>query len=149
MTFPVEAQLILADAAQAAGGKVSMLGAGWSITGSPTAPSAVVALIKVAWDRANEKIAMRLTLVDEDGRQVMVTGAPDAAEQPLELRAELEVGRPAGLKPGTPIDASFVAPMPPLPLRPGRYSWHLDIAGTDVVSSFQVVEEGPQHGMPG
>ena len=144
MASPVEATLILADAAQAAGGgKVSMLGAGWSVTGSPTAPSAVVALIKVPWDRANQKIAVQLRLLDEDGQPIFVE-SDDQGRQKLEFEAELEVGRPPGLKHGTPLDASFAATIPPLPLAPGRYSWVLEIAGTTEAAPFQVVLPPPQ-----
>ena len=49
MASPLEVHLILCDAAQAESGKVHMLGAGWSITGSPSAPHAVAVLIKVPW----------------------------------------------------------------------------------------------------
>ena len=55
MASKVEAKLILCDAAQADPntGKVHMLGAGWSLTRSPTT-HAVVVLMKVPWDRTNE-----------------------------------------------------------------------------------------------
>jgi hypothetical protein len=135
---PMEIQLILADAAQAVNGKVSMLGAGWSVTGTPTAPSAVVALIKVPWDRANEHLQLHLELVDEDGQPVLIPGPSGAA--PVEFRGDLEAGRPAGLKPGTPIDASFVVSIPPLPLGSGRYVWSLELGGETVTTSFQVAE---------
>ena len=50
MASPFHATLILCDAAIVdAGGKVSMLGAGWDMTGSPTALQAVSVLIKVPW----------------------------------------------------------------------------------------------------
>lgn len=51
-------KLILCDAAQtdAATGKIHMLGAGWTITGSPTAPHAVALMIQVPWDRTNQKL---------------------------------------------------------------------------------------------
>lgn len=137
MASPIEAVLILADAAQAAGGKVHMLGAGWSITSSPTAPSAVVGLIKVPWDLANQKIAMSVHLVNEDGRSVRIPG-PNGEEE-VQFTADLEVGRPPGLKHGTPIDASFVVNIGPLPLAPGRYTWQLELGDDMVSSSFQVV----------
>ena len=133
----MEIQLILADAAQAVNGKVSMLGAGWSVTGTPTALSAVVALIKVPWDRANERLPMHLQLVDEDGQAVLIP-QPQGGGAPVEFRGDLEAGRPAGLKPGTPIDASFAINIPPLPLPPGRYVWSLELGGENVTTSFQV-----------
>jgi hypothetical protein len=53
MASPVLAKLILCDYAVAdPAGKVHMLGAGWSLTSSPTPPHAVVVLMKIPWDRA-------------------------------------------------------------------------------------------------
>ena len=51
----IEAQLLLCDAAVAdQAGKLHMLGAGWSVTSSPTSPQAVAVLLKIPWDRAVE-----------------------------------------------------------------------------------------------
>lgn len=148
MASPVEAQLILADAAQALGGKVSMLGAGWSVTTSPTAPSAVVGLIKVPWDRANEQLPMHLQLVDEDGQPILLPGPSGVEDQAVEFRAELEVGRPPGIKHGTPIDSSFAINIPPLPLAPGRYTWRLQVGGDTVSTAFQVLGAVPGQPAP-
>lgn len=136
-----DVQLILADAAQAAGGKVSMLGAGWSVTGTPTGPQAVVGLIKVPWDRANEALPLKLELVDADGRPAALGEGPDGSQQRIEFTTTIEVGRPPGLTPGTPIDASFMVNVAPLPLPPGRYTWRLELADDVVSTSFQVVAQ--------
>ncbi|MGX7678193.1 DUF6941 family protein [Jatrophihabitans sp. DSM 45814] len=138
MASPIEAQVILADAAQAVGGKVSMLGAGWSVTGTPTAPQAVVGLIKVPWDRANEQLPLHLQLVNADGQPIALAGPDGSADQYIEFNATIEVGRPPGLTAGTPIDSSFTVNVQPLPLAPGRYTWRLDIAGDVIATSFQV-----------
>lgn len=134
MASPLEVQVILCDAAQAdpGGGKIHMLGAGWSITGSPTAPHAVAVLVKVPWDRANQPIRAVLTLVDSDGHQVV----PEGADQPIRAEFVLEVGRPAGMEPGSMIDASIALNSGPLPLRPGRYQWRLDIGDQMFAASF-------------
>lgn len=143
MASPIEGALILADSAQAASGKVHMLGAGWSITGSPTAPSAVVGLIKIPWDRTNQKIQIHVQLVNEDGHPVVLGGMPGLADQPVEFKAEMEAGRPPGVKPGTPIDASFAFNVGPMPLPPGRYTWVMRIGDDEISSSFSVVEAAP------
>ena len=119
---PVKITMMLADAGQQVGGKLYILGGGWSTTGSPTAPMAVAIKIEVPWDRSNVAHDWRLALVDADGRQVH---APDG--QPVEVTGRIEVGRPAGLPEGTPLDAPLVVSFPPLPLTPGRYEWRLEI----------------------
>lgn len=138
MASPVEAQLILCDAAQAESGKVHMLGAGWSFTTSPTAPHAVAVLMKVPWDRANERLALRLFLLDSDGNGVAFMG-PDGPSRPIGTEAEVEVGRPPGIAPGSMLDASFAITMPSLPLRPGRYEWRLSFADQDFAAPFTVM----------
>lgn len=136
----MDIQLILADAAQSSVGKVHMLGAGWSVTGTPTAPAAVVGLIKVPWDRANESLTMQLRLCDEDGQPILFESVSAAGgPQEVAFGGNLEVGRPAGLKAGTPIDSNFIIPVPPLPLPPGRYTWNLELGGVHADTSFTVV----------
>lgn len=140
MASPVEAILILCDAAVSEpAGKVHMLGAGWSQTGTPTAPQAVVAMLKVPWDRANQRIPISLFLRDSDGRQVTLP-SPSGERVPVGQEGEIEVGRPAGVLHGSPLDASFVMVLPPMPLEPGRYEWRLEVAQTHVAASFQVLQ---------
>jgi hypothetical protein len=144
MASPLEVQLILCDAAQAdrATGKVHMLGAGWSVTAGQ-APHAVALLVKVPWDRANERLDVMLEMRDGDGHPVLLDG--DQGRMPLRALTQLEVGRPAGLAPGSPLDASFALSVPPLPLPPGRYEWHLTIAEQTRTAPFTVrPDAGPR-----
>lgn len=120
--------ILLADSAQAVNGKLYVLGGGWSITGPNPSPSALAIKIEVPWDEANKKHKMKLQLLDTDGRPVIIP--TPVGEQPLLLEGEFEVGRPPGLKPGTPIDFAAAFNMPPFPLKPdGRYVWKLWING--------------------
>lgn len=138
MASPVEAVLILCDAAVSdpGTGKVHMLGAGWSRTGSPTAPSAVVAMIKVPWDRSNQRLPLKLSLQDSDGQQVSLP--TPAGPEPIQAQGDVEVGRPPGMAAGSPLDASFVLSLPPLPLTTGRYEWRLVVAEEQFSAPFQV-----------
>lgn len=134
MASPIEATMLLADAAVAdPTGKIHMLGAGWSVTSSPTAPSAVAVFFRIPWDRTNKKIPTTLELRDADGQPVLIGGS-----QTIRIEQEVEVGRPAGLNPGTPIDASFQVTVGPLPLSPGRYEWHLTAAEGEWSIGFTV-----------
>ena len=114
--------ILLADAAQAVGGKLYILGGGWSITGPDPIPMAIAIKIEVPWTDANTPHRLRLALFDEDGQPVMVPTS--TGDRPLEIHSTFEVGRPAGLKHGTPLDVPLAINIGPLPLRPdSRYVW--------------------------
>lgn len=126
----MRASLILADyaAQDTPGGKVHLMGAGWSVTGPAPTTHAVAAFVKVSWDETNVPHAVALRLVDSDGAIVKVPG-PEG-EQPIEFPGNLEVPRPAGIPHGSEIDATFVVNIGALPLTPGqRYRWELEIDG--------------------
>lgn len=130
---PIKATIILCDAAQSdPSGKLHMLGAGWSVTGTPTAAAAVAVLLKIPWDLANQKLPFSLQLEDADGQPVILGGGP------VDMQSEFEVGRPPGLDPGSPIDASFQLSVQPMPLAPGRYQWRLRVGVDEFAESFQV-----------
>jgi len=116
--------IMLADAAQECGGKLFVLGGGWSVTG-PLIPSMAVALkIDVPWDQANRPHHWRLELVTEDGEPVELEG------QPLRVEGEFEVGRPPGAAPGSFIDVPIAMNFGSFPLTLGRrYVWQLNIDG--------------------
>lgn len=119
---------MLADHAAAAEGKLYINGGGWSVTGPVPAPSAIAILIQVPWDQTNMHHQLRLELVDADGQPVMVEG-PEG-EQPLFVEAGFEVGRPPGIRPGTPLDVPLALNLGPMPLPPGgRFTWQLYIDG--------------------
>jgi hypothetical protein len=122
----VRVTLMLADSAQEVGGKLYILGGGWSVTGPVVPPSAVAVKIDVPWDEANRAHSWVLRLIDEDGMPVLV----DADGGELRVEGTFEVGRPPGVRPGTPIDVPLAVNFGPLPLRPGtRYVWELSIDG--------------------
>lgn len=130
--------LLLADAAEAVNGKLYILGGGWSITGPDPSPSAIAIKIEVPWDEANRAHELTLELFNADGQPIMVS--TPLGEQPVRLPGQFEVGRPAGLKPGTPLDLALAFNIAPLPLPPdGRYMWRCSIDGRwedDWVVSF-------------
>jgi hypothetical protein len=121
--------MMLADAAQAADGKLYILGGGWSVTGPAPVPQAIALLIDVPWDQTNMRHQWLLELLDSDGHPA--TGKdPEGNEQPIQLGGEFEVGRPAGLTPGTPIGVPVAINLAPPPLEAGRrYVWTLTIDG--------------------
>jgi hypothetical protein len=128
----MQASVLLADSAQTdPANKVHALGLGWSVTSTPTPPSAVVVLIKVPWHATNMKHSFDLRLLDGDGQAVMLGKDPMTGEAaPLLAQGDFEVGRPPGLPHGMPIDQAFALNIGSLELRPGQiYEWRLEIDG--------------------
>jgi hypothetical protein len=125
----VKVTLMLADHAQAVGGKLYISGGGWSVTGPEPVPFAIALDVKVPWHAIDQDHELRLELVDADGRPVEVE-TPGGTE-PLVFEAEFRVTPTAGVKPGTPIDFAFAINVNPQPsIEPGgRYEWRLSIDG--------------------
>ena len=120
--------MLVADFAQVADGKLTVVGGGWSLTGPELVPFGIALLIQVPWDRANQRHVMRLELVDADGQPVLVETDEDG-DQPIVFFDDMpfEVGRPPGLKPGTYLDFPVAVNSAPLSLEPGLYVWRLTI----------------------
>ena len=126
--MPMMATLLLADAAQAIDNKLYILGGGWSVTGPDPSPSALAIALKVPWDEANRRHDLRVELLDSDGHPVRLGAAEEG--QRFVIESNFEVGRPPGLRPGTPIDLGLAINVGPVPLPPGgRYEWRLSIDG--------------------
>ena len=105
----MKVNLLLADSAQVVGGKLYLLGGGWSAIGPDPTPFAFAMLIEVPWNEANQRFRFKLELLSEDGQPVAMP--TPQGEQPLVLDGAFEVGRP-----------------PQLPLEPDRvYAWRLSI----------------------
>ncbi len=120
--------ILLADFAQVLDGKLYIMGGGWSLTGPQPSLSAIAIKIEVPWNETNRKHNLKLELLDEERHAVMVPTPTGNA--PVVISGDFEVGRPAGLKIGTPIDVPLAFPIGPLPLKANeRYKWKLAIDG--------------------
>lgn len=117
--------MLLCDAAESVNNKLYILGGGWSQIYTPNAPvnMALAVRLSIPWDMANEQIAFAASLVTEDEKPV------DLGQGPLNAEGGFEVGRPPGLKRGTPLDAAFVLNFANVALQPGGYVWKLEING--------------------
>ena len=95
---------MIADFARVANGKLDVIGGGWSMMNAQ-GPFGffVAALFQIPWDQTNAKHRFRLELLDADGQ-----GVPIPSGETVRAEGEFEVGRPAGLRPGTPVDAPLV-----------------------------------------
>jgi hypothetical protein len=124
----MRATLLLADYAVVSDGKLTIVGGGWSQTGPEPAPFGIALLIQVPWDQANTRHTFSVELLDADGEPVVLE-TDEEEDQPVSFGGDFEVGRPPGLKPGTPLDFPVAMNSTPLPLEPGRYEWRLIIDG--------------------
>ncbi len=127
----MKAHLLLADAAQSDGqGKIGALGLGWTVTGTPTPPQAVVILLRVGWNETNRRHNFQLSLLTADGEDAVTAPGP-LGEQPLRVEAEFEAGRPVGIPEGSDIEHNIAINVGAgLPLEQGRrYEWRLHIDG--------------------
>jgi len=124
----VRGYILLADFAEAIGGKLYIQGGGWSQLhlGAPVADIYVAGMVYVPWDDANRRRRLLLQLIDQDGVEVTLDG------QPVEMRGEFEVGRPPGMTPGTEIEFPISAKFAGLPLQPGRYKFQLTVGATHI-----------------
>src|SRR5262245_58310091 len=128
--------MLLCDAAQAVGGKLYILGGGWSMLTRmhPVARMALAVKLDVPWSRANERLHLAASLLTEDGDPVTL-----GEDQEVRTEGDLELGRPPGLRHGTPLDATFVLDFEGLPLDAGRYVWELRVNDAVVARTpFQV-----------
>ena len=130
-TAVYKVNLMLADAAQVADGKLYILGGGWD-TIVPGAPFAVCGIIGIPWHEGTDWHSLRLELIDGDGEAVCVP-----MEEGGELK-ELVVDPPPyratiapHVKPGTTLGWPFAMNVAPgLPLQAGTiYEWRISIDG--------------------
>lgn len=129
--------MLLCDAADEVGGKLFVLGGGWShlaLVDTPV-PMALAVLIAVPWDRTNHRMTVSVKLVTDDGGQVEIEG------QIVGASGQVEVGRPPGIKPGSELNLPLAFKFNGLALSQGGYRWELEIDGTQMaITPFRVGE---------
>src|SRR5262245_15147461 len=117
----MDVTMLLCDHAEEVSGKLYLLGGGWNILFTSGAPAniGVAVLIEVPWDQTNRRHWMRAELLTSDGPPVEIEG------QPVVIQTEFELGRPAGVKPGSSLNAPFAINVNGLLLQAGGYEWKL------------------------
>lgn len=116
--------LLVADGADAVGGKLYLLGGGWDrlkvpqLPGPPAVPFAVALGINVPWSLTNRKIGFSVDVLDADGGEVAQLAG-----------GEFEVGRPPGLRAGTPQRFQITVPAQPQFGVEGRYAVQCSVDG--------------------
>jgi hypothetical protein len=133
----MEADLLLCDHAEAINGKLYIMGAAWNLLQAPgqAITVALAIVVKVAWDEADQPHELIAQLLDGDGNPIVINGEPVAPS------GQFELGRPAGLKPGSTLNMPLAFNLTGLVLGVGQYEWRLTIDGETVARApFAVVE---------
>jgi hypothetical protein len=122
--------LMLADGAEAANGKIFILGGGVdrhaSVSFDPAASlnAAIACSVLVEWSEANRTFAVALKIVDEDEHVAVA------------LEFTMESGRPPGAKPGQQL-RTLMAVRGPFPIpHPGGYRLAMELNGTPQTPPF-------------
>lgn len=121
--------LMLAQAASAVGGLLSVLNAGWTQIGPDPSPFAIAGIIELPWTAAGVPQTVRIELLDDQGKPVMLEG-PEGDSQPVLYAEQFDVAPQPGIKRGTPLARPIAVNFGPLPLTPGcRYEWRAEVNG--------------------
>lgn len=128
--------LILADYAEIIGGKLYVMGGGWDTltvnTGFPMARSVGLAVaFSVSWNETNQRHNVEIEFLTEDGQTIGKVGA------------QLEVGRPAGIKAGQGQRFQLAANVPLSLSGPGTYVIVARIEGQEARRVPFNVNQGP------
>jgi hypothetical protein len=129
--------LLVADSADVVNGKLYMLGGAWDnlkvpqLPGPPAVPFAVAVGIDVPWSLTNRKLRFSVDVVDADGGEVAQL-----------VGGELEVGRPPGLRAGTPQRFQITVPAQPQFTAPGRYVIRCSVDGVEIGHTAIEVSSG-------
>ena len=83
--------MLLADAAQVADGKLSILGGGIAVVAPTPQPLALAFVVQVPWSRADETFPWVCELLDAERMPVM------AGDVPILVNGQVAAGRPAGV----------------------------------------------------
>ncbi len=124
----MDATLILCDFAEAINGKLYVMGGGWNVLQIPGQPvnMALGIIVSVPWDQTNIRHELRAELQNHDGAAVEING------QPVVVGGGFELGRPAGVKPGTDLNIPLAFSLNNLALPEGGYVWVLLLDGDKV-----------------
>lgn len=115
--------MMLANHVEVHNGLFYIHGGGWTVTGPEPTRMGLAILVQVPWDKTNLEHRWKLELVDADGLPVVL----EDAEGPLfSVEGAFEVGRPSGIKAGTPMDMPMSFDLSGMPIPAGgRYRFQL------------------------
>jgi hypothetical protein len=125
--------LILADAAQIVAGKLYLMGGGWDVlTANQALPvtrhCALAASYVIPWTETNQRFNVEIVIVSDEGKELG------------KISGQVEVGRPAGIPPGSEQRAQIAAELTLEFAQAGSYAIISSIEGReDLRTAFRVV----------
>lgn len=123
----VEITMILCEYAQAAEGKLTIVGGGWSMRSAEPSPMGIGVLVELPSDAAINAHAFCIRLRDTDGNTVS-----DPNGQPIRIEGGFDATRMPGTPPNVPLVVPLAINIAGLALPPGqRYVWELTFDGND------------------
>ena len=111
-------RLLLAHFAEVQNQMLYALGIGWTQMAPTPSPFAICGVIDVTWEETNRPHVLEITIQDADGQPFLVT--TPLGEQPFNVEARFEVGRPPGARAGNPFLMPIAMNIPALTFRPGQ-----------------------------
>ena len=114
----MKVRLLLAHYAEVQAGQLFALGLGWTEIGPDPSPFALAALVEVTWEETNRRHQLQFVIVDADGQPVQIP--TPTGDQPFQVQADFDVGRPPGVAPGRSFIVPVAINIPPLPFPPSR-----------------------------
>jgi len=113
----VKVRLFLARQAEVQANLIYGLGLGVAEIGPDPSPFAICALIQIEWDETNRRHDLLFTIVDADGQPFQVP--TPTGDQPFQVVAQFEAGRPPGVTPGRSFLMPVSVTIAPVQFRPG------------------------------
>lgn len=125
---PLRASIVLCDFAAAEGGKMNIMGGGWTrIVAAMPVHIALAVLVYVPYDQLNQQRKVAIRIMDEDGN-------PYPKNDPVLIEADLEVGRPPGMRPGEETVVPIPLKLNGIQFKTGGYRAEVAVDGVRVAT---------------
>ena len=119
--------MLLADRAQLIDGKLHVVGGGWTVMGPGPTAVALALTIEVPWHGGESVHEWRISLLDEDGRDVPCS---EHGTHPIERAGSFRLQPLDDQAAGSSTSTVLAVPFGTLELAPGRgYVWRFELDG--------------------
>jgi hypothetical protein len=119
----MEATVLLCDFAEEVGGKLYIMGAGWSRLKRPRVPTTMCLAVKltIPWDESQAVHKLKAELMTSDNETVTLDGRPVRVTGEVHSSPNSEASR------DVPLDVNLALRFDGITLDPGRYAWRFEV----------------------